>query len=89
MGAAKVVDNSFVSRWRNFPPLEEPTMKTSPKSVSGLRVKTGIKAGGFNSRSFNHNSAPVRAGLRVKTGVKAGGFNSRSFNHNSAPVRAS
>ncbi|MES1204535.1 MAG: hypothetical protein ABUS79_01235 [Pseudomonadota bacterium] len=47
-------------------------MKTSTKT-SGLRVKTGIKAGGFKA---NHTS-----GLRVKTGIKAGGFKA---NHNTS-----
>jgi hypothetical protein len=38
----------------------------------GLKVQTGVKAGGVNP---NHNEAQVRAaarGLKVQTGVKAG-----------------
>lgn len=34
-------------------------MKNSSKVVSGLRVKSAIKAGGL--RSFNHNTRPVAA----------------------------
>ena len=37
-----------------------------------MKVKTGVKAGGFD---YNHNEAQARgasAGLKVKTGVKAG-----------------
>jgi hypothetical protein len=40
-------------------------MKT--KSSSGLKVNTGIKAGGL----FNPNH--ISTGLRVKTSIKAGG----------------
>jgi hypothetical protein len=54
--------------------LKELNVNTSTKSVSSigvktntpraktfsLRVKTAIKAGGFNSRSFNHNPVLVR-----------------------------
>jgi len=60
-------------------------MNTTTKS--GLRVKTGVKAGGPWSK--NHNSSPVRAvkvGLLVKTSIKAGGPWSK--NHNACPVRA-
>jgi hypothetical protein len=36
-------------------------MKTSTKTISGLRVKTSIKAGGLNAKS-NHNVSIVRVG---------------------------
>jgi hypothetical protein len=41
----------------------------------GLRVKSGIKAGG---KQLNHNQT-IALGLRVKSGVKAGG---KQLNHN-------
>jgi hypothetical protein len=50
-------------------------MKTTTNS--GLKVKTGVKAGGFKS---NHNASP-KSGLRVKTGIKAAGFKT---NHNTS-----
>ena len=53
-------------------------MKTS-MTISGLRVKTSIKAGGLGTS--NHNS-----GLRVKSSIKAGGLG--TSNHNSRPVQA-
>ncbi len=55
-------------------------MKNSTKTISGLRVKTSIKAGGLRER--NHNIS----GLRVKTSIKAGGLRER--NHNISLVRA-
>jgi len=44
---------------------------------SGLRVKSGVKAGGLTT---NHN----QSGLRVKSGVKAGGT---LVNHNQSSAR--
>ena len=35
----------------------------------GLKVKSGIKAGGLNTTNHNHK---VSRGLKVKSGVKAG-----------------
>jgi hypothetical protein len=45
------------------------------KTKSGLKVKTGTKAGGL--RVINHNRA-----LKVRTSIKAGGL--RVSNHNRA-----
>jgi len=47
-------------------------MINTSKKQMGLKVSTGVKAGGF---SMNHN----RAGLKVRASVKAGGL---SMNHN-------
>jgi hypothetical protein len=55
------------------------TMKTS-----GLRVKSGVKAGGIGAG--NHNTSVKTSGLRVKSGVKAGGIG--AGNHNTS-VRGS
>jgi hypothetical protein len=58
---------------------EAPTRDTA----EGLKVHTGIKAGGMFS---NHSEAPARdtaEGLKVQTGVKAGGM---FANHNEAPA---
>jgi hypothetical protein len=43
-------------------------------SRGGLKIRTAVKAGGFNG--VNHN----RGGLKIRTAVKAGGFN--GVNHN-------
>jgi hypothetical protein len=54
-------------------------------AARGLKVQTGVKAGGINPQ---HNEAQVRAaarGLKVQTNVKAGGVN---LQHNEAQVRA-
>jgi len=56
--------------------------------AAGLKVQTGIKAGGL---VLNRNEAPARdttAGLKVQTGIKAGVYyyNTRP-NHNEAPAR--
>jgi hypothetical protein len=67
------------------PPTSESKGETIMKQykvigVRGLRVKSGVKAGGLGSRSGgiaeNHNETPVRVlpkvrGIRVKSGVKA------------------
>jgi hypothetical protein len=58
-------------------------MKNSSIVVSGLRVKSGIKAGGL--AIANHNVAAV-SGLRVKSGIKAGGLG--AINHNASAVSA-
>jgi len=42
------------------------TMKTTTKNT-GIKVNTGVKAGGFIDR-YNHN----RSGLKIKAGIKAG-----------------
>ena len=55
-------------------------MKTT--TISGLRVKTGVKAAGVHC--VNHNASP-KSGLRVKTGIKAAGVH--CVNHNASPVR--
>ncbi|HXI60548.1 MAG TPA: hypothetical protein VNO55_31015 [Polyangia bacterium] len=49
-------------------------MKTT--SRSGLKIKSGVKAGGL--LGMNHN----RSGLKIKSGVKAGGL--LGMNHNRA-----
>ena len=41
-------------------------MKTTTKNT-GIKVNTGVKAGGFIDR-YNHN----RSGLKIKAGIKAG-----------------
>jgi hypothetical protein len=58
MNAAQTTDNPFDSR-RKFQDSRSSTMKTPTNVTSGLRVKTGIKAGGLAGR--NHNSTTVRA----------------------------
>jgi hypothetical protein len=58
-------------------------MKISSLAVSGLRVKSGIKAGGLGTQ--NHNTSAV-SGLRVKSGIKAGGL--AASNHNISAVAA-
>ena len=55
-------------------------MKTIAKT--GLKVKAGIKAGGFTPT--NHN----RSGLKVKTAVRAGGFTPTNHNRVGLKVRA-
>jgi CxxC motif-containing protein len=49
---------------RNKPNKKETTMKT--KTISGIKVKATVKAGGLPLN--NHN----RAGLKVRVGIKAG-----------------
>jgi hypothetical protein len=43
-------------------------MNAKTKNQTGIKVSTGVKAGGLIG--MNHN----RAGLKVRTGVKAGGL---------------
>ena len=50
------------------------------EAQGGLKVKTGIKAGGIQLP--NHNEA--QGGLKVKTGIKAGA----NMNHNEAQARS-
>jgi hypothetical protein len=42
-----------------------------------MRIRTQVKAGGFNSSNHNQN-------LRIRTSVKAGGFNSSNHNQKRA-----
>ncbi len=55
-------------------------MKT--KTISGIKVKATVKAGGINALT-NHNRARLRigGGIKVKATVKAGGINALT-NHN-------
>ena len=50
-------------------------------AISGMKVRSAVKAGGFGSS--NHN----RAGLKVRSAVKAGGLS--STNHARAALKAS
>jgi hypothetical protein len=43
----------------------QPTMTKTTKNT-GIKVNTGVKAGGFNGGNHSRN------GLKVRTGVKAG-----------------
>lgn len=49
-------------------------VSTSHRERVGLKVTSGVKAGGLRGR--NHN----RAGLKVTSGVKAGGLRGRNHN---------
>ena len=54
-------------------------MNAKTTKQTGIKVTTGVKAGGLSG--INHN----RAGLKVRTGVKAGGLS--GINHNRVLAR--
>jgi hypothetical protein len=56
-------------------------MKTISKS--GLKLNSGVKAGGFGTT--NHS----RTGLKVRAGVKAGGFGTTNHSRTGLKVRTS
>jgi hypothetical protein len=55
-------------------------MKTTTKNT-GIKVTTGVKAGGFSITPGNHN----RSALRVKTALKVGSIS--RLNHNRGLLR--
>ena len=57
--------------------------RTNMKSItkSGLKVRVGIKSGGFTPP--NHN----RSGLKVRAGVRSGGFTPPNHNQSGLRVR--
>lgn len=64
------------------------SLPAKPAAPAGLRIKTGVKAGGIepnhNETVLSAKAAPAR-GLRIKSGVKAGG---RSWQHNETALAA-
>lgn len=58
----------------------------NPTVAGGLRVKSGLKAGGIRLSNHNQTMAGERKGLKVKTNIKAGGV--RLQNHNQTLLAA-